>query len=243
MAEHPRARGENSVRAFFSCFWLGTSPRTRGKRPCEGARPQGEGNIPAHAGKTNRSAWRRTTCDGTSPRTRGKLPLRANSTYDQRNIPAHAGKTHPCGHKHSHAAEHPRARGENPFIKSISRIMRGTSPRTRGKQAYPTSGDQQFRNIPAHAGKTLIENAMAVFNKEHPRARGENTRINTFELAPGGTSPRTRGKHKMPFVLGWRMGNIPAHAGKTQQTYGNNLPQTEHPRARGENVLPSRTWF
>ena len=51
-AEHPRARGENTLMTPAKLMQCGTSPRTRGK-PTNGANQVSIGrNIPAHAGKT-----------------------------------------------------------------------------------------------------------------------------------------------------------------------------------------------
>ena len=94
---------------------------------------------------------------GTSPRTRGKRQCKPHRTDRRGNIPAHAGKT-VCSKCAKHQKwEHPRARGENLFI-SASRIpVGGTSPRTRGKLPPLKPIQYHVRNIPAHAGKTLID--------------------------------------------------------------------------------------
>ena len=71
--------------------------------------------------------------------------------------------------------------------------------------------------------------------QEHPRARGENLLAFFFLLSLLGTSPRTRGKRCPAFPQGLLLRNIPAHAGKTQNTLLNLPRRQEHPRARGEN--------
>ena len=50
------------------------------------------------------------------------------------------------------------------------------------------------RNIPAHAGKTVLPRSRATRVTEHPRARGENAQYIHGKQADYGTSPRTRGK-------------------------------------------------
>ena len=50
-----------------------------------------------------------------------------------------------------------------------------------------------------------------------------------------GTSPRTRGKPRVPPGLIRSARNIPAHAGKTEGQLYHEVAATEHPRARGEN--------
>jgi len=70
--------------------------------------------------------------------------------------------------------EHPRARGENSWKKPGKNVMRGTSPRTRGKRRQCALNDFTNRNIPAHAGKTRERLFDPFVKGEHPRARGEN---------------------------------------------------------------------
>ena len=155
----------------------GTSPRTRGKRLCLLRFRGWRRNIPAHAGKTwqnigglvtktehprargenRRPRQRVLAASGTSPRTRGKRVLFPQTPAPVRNIPAHAGKTLPILVLSRFIWEHPRARGENrvPVILILMRC--GTSPRTRGKLVNGKREIGGTRNIPAHAGKTLID--------------------------------------------------------------------------------------
>jgi len=131
--EHPRARGENAMRAWGSAAPCGTSPRTRGKLVCDPFAGSGAGNIPAHAGKTmgssisksvrgehprargenTRGSSRNFCSRGTSPRTRGKRVRPRWCVPRLRNIPAHAGKTNQLPTLQPLQQEHPRARGEN----------------------------------------------------------------------------------------------------------------------------------
>ena len=178
---------------------------------------------------------------GTSPRTRGKLRGVRGAFFCGGNIPAHAGKTRGRERQRGEPREHPRARGENNYPRLLPDWRYGTSPRTRGKQKpgalVPASGG----NIPAHAGKTRIFNTESQFEKEHPRARGENREAAHQVQASDGTSPRTRGKHFRPIKVKFSARNIPAHAGKTN-VYDATIDTTEeHPRARGENCPPTRS--
>ena len=98
-----------------------------------------------------------TPVAGTSPRTRGKHQAAHCPAGHPWNIPAHAGKT-PSRHPGKRGGwEHPRARGENPMRGWVSAGHCGTSPRTRGKPNSRSSNSASARNIPAHAGKTLID--------------------------------------------------------------------------------------
>ena len=175
--EHPRARGENPKASPESANHHGTSPRTRGKRLTIGDINYISRNIPAHAGKTPyRLVWLSLTWEhprargenssitlsasipsGTSPRTRGKRGTPRPRVRERRNIPAHAGKTCLICSNMMIFPEHPRARGENTINRSCCTCGMGTSPRTRGKRPSPEVLNRKSGNIPAHAGKTLID--------------------------------------------------------------------------------------
>ena len=111
----------------------------------------------------------------------------------------------------------------------------GTSPLTRGKHDSPQNLPCHGRNIPAHAGKTVVAGYVARALTEHPRSRGENKLC--WSCAPPfcGTSPLTRGKPYSDLVQVCPKRNIPAHAGKTAPNCGYCGLRTEHPRSRGEN--------
>ena len=213
----------------------GTSPRARGKHSPSMFSTSSSRNIPACAGKTagidqadaNRQEHPRVRGEnrevfegedfysGTSPRTRVKQVVDAEKRLDLGNIPAHAGKTlHQTGAE-NHAAEHPRARGENTLDMMLQEPTRGTSPRTRGKPHPQARSQTPIGNIPAHAGKTLALAKPPGSRAEHPPARGENFHMLHIAGGFGGTSPRTRGKHDWGHVLEAFGRNIPAHAGKT----------------------------
>ena len=155
-----------------------------------------------------------------------------------RNIPAHAGKTQMVKAQELLVGEHPRARGENANLGLTGSFTGGTSPRTRGKHLESHTPHTSRRNIPAHAGKTLIALKEGGRIWEHPRARGENGDFPGADQFGEGTSPRTRGKP----LRWWRSApatrNIPAHAGKTDAGVFFRPVEEEHPRARGENVFP-----
>ena len=172
--EHPRARGENIAECDLTLAEQGTSPRTRGKRLHSGVGVGCGGNIPAHAGKTlvmgfiadvnvehPRARGENLVkfdngfeTRGTSPRTRGKPGRGSGAGGTPRNIPAHAGKTSPSHFAIVGFREHPRARGENTPDNYGGSIIRGTSPRTRGKRLRVRNVEFLAGNIPAHAGKT-----------------------------------------------------------------------------------------
>ena len=130
---HPRAGGENNLRASPGHCSRGSSPRGRGK-PTGPPRPASKPRlIPARAGKTTsqrRSGHARTahpraggennTClrasvdtAGSSPRGRGKLVVLPTPPFWFGLIPARAGKTGRVSIHLRLAWAHPRAGGEN----------------------------------------------------------------------------------------------------------------------------------
>ena len=135
----------------------------------------------------------------------------------------------------SAAGEHPRACGENAPITINSFSSLGTSPRMRGKLGQIVLELPNFRNIPAHAGKTCLSSGVWSRHGEHPRACGENCSSSAKPVGVPGTSPRMRGKLFLTQLLNHPIRNIPAHAGKTPRHGAENPEGREHPRACGEN--------
>ena len=153
-AAHPRACGENAVRAASALNVAGSSPRMRGKRHTLPIRECLVRLIPAHAGKTPRRAFHTTaapahpracgenflghiepsTVPGSSPRMRGKLRPDAAMAARRRLIPAHAGKTIRWMRAMWKKRAHPRACGENNGLGADKKREYGSSPRMRGKR-------------------------------------------------------------------------------------------------------------
>ena len=154
---HPRACGENGTALKQPSPQSGSSPRMRGKRSGPVSPSTLGGLIPAHAGKTSD---RRVRChslrahpracgenrranppehsdQGSSPRMRGKPERSRLLLVFPRLIPAHAGKTHLKAKPPQRRAAHPRACGENGGAFAPGRMLKGSSPRMRGKRVAP----------------------------------------------------------------------------------------------------------
>ena len=166
--------GENYCRLCCSYFFVGSSPRVRGKRNCPITQCQRRRLIPACAGKTTGSVARSTrerahprVCGenviafgivfknaGSSPRVRGKHVRQGQGRVDRGLIPACAGKTSSERLVRAPVGAHPRVCGENASCHLRAIHHRGSSPRVRGKlerlSAYPVVRGL----IPACAGKT-----------------------------------------------------------------------------------------
>ena len=112
---------------------------------------------PRVCGENQRHPVRNCLQRGTSPRMRGKLSQAFLDAFPSRNIPAYAGKTFPVSHKTSPKPEHPRVCGENILVVFGIVCCWGTSPRMRGKLHSLDPPLYSGGNIPAYAGKTLID--------------------------------------------------------------------------------------
>ena len=132
---HPRAGGENPMRAADTPSLGGSSPRGRGKHSTATKRMTQYRLIPARAGKTGRMCDRcararahpraggenaphrspKGNRPGSSPRGRGKLRCRACCCRFTGLIPARAGKTPWTSSDTRTPSAHPRAGGENRF--------------------------------------------------------------------------------------------------------------------------------
>ena len=152
---------------------------------------------------------------GTSPRMRGKHLLKLHDDLSFRNIPAYAGKTNETSATIQVRWEHPRVCGENTAQCPPALAEKGTSPRMRGKPIACITRSVDTGNIPAYAGKTVINGTPKGIEAEHPRVCGENGAAAVFPITGHGTSPRMRGKRSPKCPMAKTRRNIPAYAGKT----------------------------
>ena len=146
---------------------------------------------------------------------RGKLRCRISPQSCIRIIPAHAGQTitH-CIVIHADT-DHPRACGANKSYRRNTGRYDGSSPRMRGKLPYVLCVSPKNRIIPAHAGQTEWCRHSPQSRTDHPRACGANTCSASEPGIMAGSSPRMRGKRRLPGYSGSLDRIIPAHAGQT----------------------------
>ena len=152
---------------------------------------------------------------GSSPRMRGKRWRIATARRPRGLIPAHAGKTRRSARASRRWPAHPRACGENPVMRASSSPSSGSSPRMRGKRDANQVPGGHGGLIPAHAGKTFLSRSISRQSRAHPRACGENERLEYSVTVAIGSSPRMRGKPSFTTSSAIRSRLIPAHAGKT----------------------------
>ena len=152
---------------------------------------------------------------GSSPRVRGKPPQRALIAFIRGLIPACAGKTVSFQGMNVPRPAHPRVCGENVPPAHVSRFIKGSSPRVRGKLVADDCAGGVVGLIPACAGKTKFAPVFAGVAGAHPRVCGENCECGVEDFRGAGSSPRVRGKLVLCVVYGAEVGLIPACAGKT----------------------------
>ena len=215
MAAHPRSRGENQERGLVARLRAGSSPLTRGKHRRSLGRSRTPVAHPRSRGENGRPVHEAHGRPGSSPLTRGKRFRVHGRRRGHRLIPAHAGKTLSRANSSSSLRAHPRSRGENMVSDGKVSLEDGSSPLTRGKRPRKRPGKRPSGLIPAHAGKTAIEEFDLPYEPAHPRSRGENSPDQAGQRPATGSSPLTRGKRTGTA----RIGANPA----------------AHPRSRGEN--------
>ena len=174
---------------------------------------------------------------GSPPRVRGRVYL-LNTCSNCRITPARAGKRG-AGSLHGQPAEdHPRACGEELRIFAPGRKVKGSPPRVRGRGAPDQGagrghgspprvrgrvGDRAGPHLilgitPARAGKRISGFLPAAGQWDHPRACGEERKVNPPVGKKKGSPPRVRGRGPTGLPLMTPGGITPARAGKSSST-------------------------
>ena len=252
---HPRSRGEHCAFEALPKSLKGSSPLTRGALCRCMATSQQPGLIPAHAGSTRAISTSRTrrrahprsrgehnhTVNhlrggwGSSPLTRGARVAVFNAYSVRGLIPAHAGSTPAVSTSPGPPTAHPRSRGEHGKAHTLSAVLDGSSPLTRGAGNDLEFEDEYEGLIPAHAGSTVPPCCARPQAWAHPRSRGEHVLKDVLVVLLLGSSPLTRGARASACTTRNPRGLIPAHAGSTGHPRPARNPGRAHPRSRGEH--------
>ena len=197
LRDHPRIRGEHGSSAYRLRLLAGSSPHTRGALLVALMERLAQGIIPAYAGSTpvyerkGSHFWdhpriRGEHCDvhferhlvpGSSPHTRGAPSQDPSATAPARIIPAYAGST---GWGTDHLDwrwDHPRIRGEHLIVTTFTESFVGSSPHTRGALKRHVAYIIKVGIIPAYAGSTLRRSSGQAIDRDHPRIRGEHSKL------------------------------------------------------------------
>ena len=130
-------------------------------------------------------------------------------------IPACAGQTEERYYKIGEDGAHPRVCGADGSTSSKIPLIRGSSPRVRGRHPPSVCCGAGPGLIPACAGQTNFRDMSLEYDRAHPRVCGADRCLNSFDAHLWGSSPRVRGR---PFLraTSWTVGGlIPACAGQT----------------------------
>ena len=242
-------------------WWLGLSPRVRGKLPEPQPRQQRVGSIPACAGETIHQIRQRksgrvyprvcggnrgrnpgtTGTRGLSPRVRGKLWRCAGYFQELRSIPACAGETVIQLGVVPPLEVYPRVCGGNGPGPERSTKRYGLSPRVRGKLVPGQRGADTVGSIPACAGETKNWWNKIDVCGVYPRVCGGNDPRQIESKNICGLSPRVRGKLQLKRDTGNRTRSIPACAGETHLDTPPAISRRVYPRVCGGNTPYSRS--
>ena len=130
-------------------------------------------------------------------------------------------------------------RGEHPRGTRKSGNRKGSSPRARGARPNLFPQVRALGIIPACAGSTRRTGARWRTPRDHPRVRGEHVGRLTADPELRGSSPRARGAPPLREPVEHRVGIIPACAGSTGASRGQDPGWWDHPRVRGEHCILS----
>ena len=176
---------------------------------------------------------------GSSPLSRGILKDAFVELPPIRIIPALAGNTFTITHKGHETSDHPRSRGEYSRTHRSSLCCWGSSPLSRGIHILRDEPLPLGRIIPALAGNTIPPPFSQHLEPDHPRSRGEYHTAAANPAGVSGSSPLSRGIPSCFLLLKPVRRIIPALAGNTQIVHFLLRTGGDHPRSRGEYIIPS----
>ena len=241
-AVHPRACGEQLVRAGVRLQNIGSSPRVRGTDDPALAVEHVRRFIPARAGNSGsgdsgllddavhpRACGEQddfpkftSTVIGSSPRVRGTAPIRPYRNRQHRFIPARAGNSGVANASYPPLPVHP--------------------PRVRGTAMLAGRRGSNQRFIPARAGNRTPIGCASRCGPVHPRACGEQDAHRLRVEMRSGSSPRVRGTGPSSTSTPNWSRFIPARAGNRPVSCRAIPPTEVHPRACGEQRC-RRLWI
>ena len=191
--DHPRVRGEHTVKNKPDGTSQGSSPRARGTHKHIERKRNNVGIIPACAGNTvfpNIGGF----CYRDHPRVRGEHDVPCPpATVRQGSSPRARGTPTPPMIPPFSQWDHPRVRGEHACLTDASYLMSGSSPRARGTHQGLRRFDSGIGIIPACAGNTHRFRRYSSNARDHPRVRGEHSSDAWKGYLDTGSSPRARG--------------------------------------------------
>ena len=248
-------------KSFRGGFWGGNCrdhPRVCGEKIEQRIRDYQAGGSPPHMRGKAKPGYFNNGNSGITPVYAGKRLLR--------NLGQNAGWDHPriCGEKTGCKAENPSLEGSPPHMQgkggrqAIEVCRAGITPAYAGKsnsiqELLPSCRDHPricgerkgvlddfdgvaVRITPACAGKRVLCSKSPARRWDHPRVCGEKLPLALRLTVQGGSPPRMRGKGKGSLCRRFCAGITPAYAGKSVNTFVDNLLNWDHPRVCGEKA-------
>ena len=177
---------------------------------------------------------------GSSPHARGTLERSPHAVLGWGIIPACAGNTLWKRRVAAVTRDHPRMRGEHRGAKTNPAQAQGSSPHARGTPIRSECALSRPGIIPACAGNTRCRLAALIYQRDHPRMRGEHTVNRHALMLHAGSSPHARGTRTGLHLASRHAGIIPACAGNTDLIDMATHKSWDHPRMRGEHSQCSK---
>ena len=234
--DHPRMRGEHAKAAAKAGTGEGSSPHARGTHPADRQNGRIPKDHPRMRGEHVFPRSFRFLPLGSSPHARG-TPAMIHVTDGQPGIiPACAGNTGHLAFSGKLRLDHPRMRGEHLGGAGVHVGEQGSSPHARGTRFVAHAFVPVVGIIPACAGNTRCPTASGPASRDHPRMRGEHSRMHFMHLFWEGSSPHARGTQAADEPGAGHLGIIPACAGNTPNAFIRHVGHGDHPRMRGEHI-------
>ena len=130
-------------------------------------------------------------------------------------------------------AEKVRIRGKN--VVHARKTQPGKTPRVWGRPRCAICGRPADRNTPTRVGKTLQKKEMAMPQRKHPHACGEDETGASDALTREETPPRVWGRLFFHMLIQRQVRNTPTRVGKTGGASADPPSCRKHPHACGED--------
>ena len=128
-------------------------------------------------------------------------------------------------------------RGEDLEASAKQVLADGSPPHARGRPAESFAGGRAVGITPACAGKTIDAVKREMSPRDHPRMRGEDSKVGIWCGERSGSPPHARGRQGYLGSATVWTGITPACAGKTRPHSTSSLISWDHPRMRGEDAF------
>ena len=177
---------------------------------------------------------------GLSPRVRGNHGQCAEKRVSRRSIPACAGEPSRDSCARCRCRVYPRVCGGTRYHSSITRSLRGLSPRVRGNLGQHAYIQYDMGSIPACAGEPTRFHVLTGAPPVYPRVCGGTLRETFLSVSALGLSPRVRGNHRLYRANICYNRSIPACAGEPTFSTPQGGRKGVYPRVCGGT--PAKDW-